>query len=72
MSQSKIQKRLNELGYCCPYAYFLVRRSLSVPEMQEELGLARRTIRGYRAALIANTCTCKGYCTSSVSNPGST
>jgi hypothetical protein len=72
LSISKLQKRLNELGYCCPYGYFLSSRFDPVVKVGLECGLADRTVRWYRQRILTGECQCAGYCRSSSVNPSST
>jgi hypothetical protein len=72
LSISKLQKKLNELGYCCPYGYFLYTRYMSAKELAEECGLAPRTIRWYKHNIIVGKCKCEGYCRSSSVKASST
>lgn len=68
----KLQAKLDELGYCCPYGYFLINRNRGTKELAGETGLTPRTVRWYKRRIITGTCQCEGYCCSASGKPAST
>jgi len=50
MAYNVVIKRINALGFCCPFIYFHTVRFATPAAIAEELGVHRRTVRKWRSA----------------------
>ena len=58
----KVRRRTEQLGYCCPFEYFLTNLEKPTKKMAEELGVTTRTIRWYKDRIKKGICTCEKDC----------
>lgn len=60
MAYRVIESRIAQMGFCCPYSYFVACQHTPTPEIAEELKVHRRSVRRWRVAYREGTMTCAG------------